>query len=64
MQIQKQLPDFCPDVSFKIEGDLNPLGVLGVSGSDKTTSLRCIAGLTTPDRGVIILNGQILFDSA
>ena len=64
VNIQKQLPDFLLDVAFKIDRATNPLGILGVSGSGKTTLLRCIAGLETPDRGTIILNHKILFDSA
>jgi molybdate transport system ATP-binding protein len=40
------------------------LGILGRSGSGKSMSLKCIAGLETPDEGVIIVNGRVLFDSA
>jgi molybdate ABC transporter permease protein len=61
VEIQKQLPCFCLDVSFKTEGE--PLGLLGASGAGKSMILRCIAGLETPDRGRIVLNGKILFDS-
>jgi molybdate transport system permease protein len=63
VNIQKQLPDFLLDIAFEIDISQNPLGILGVSGAGKTTLLRCIAGLATPDRGVIMLNHQILFDS-
>jgi iron(III) transport system ATP-binding protein len=38
--------------------------LLGPSGCGKTTTLRCIAGLETPDEGKIIVDGQPLFDSA
>jgi molybdate ABC transporter permease protein len=61
VEIQKQLPSFNLNVSFKTEG--KPLGVLGASGAGKSMILRCIAGLETPDRGRIVLNGKILFDS-
>ena len=61
VDISKQLADFCLDVSFTI--DRQPLGLLGASGAGKSTILRCIAGLETPDRGKIILNGRVLFDS-
>ena len=33
-------------------------GLLGPSGSGKTTTLRIIAGLTMPDRGKVILDGE------
>ncbi|WP_274628200.1 ABC transporter ATP-binding protein [Arvimicrobium flavum] len=38
--------------------------LLGPSGCGKTTTLRCIAGLERPDRGVIRLGSEVLFDSA
>ena len=64
VDIQKQLPDFLLDIAFTINSQQNPLGILGSSGAGKTTLLRCIAGLETPDRGVIVLNNRVLFDSA
>ncbi|WP_448956320.1 ABC transporter ATP-binding protein [Labrys neptuniae] len=36
--------------------------LLGPSGCGKTTTLRCIAGLERPDRGVIRLGDETLFD--
>ena len=35
----------------------------GASGCGKSVTLKCIAGIMTPDRGHIILNGETLFDS-
>src|SRR5438045_9736816 len=35
--------------------------LLGPSGCGKTTTLRCIAGLETPDLGVISVEGRPLF---
>ena len=61
VDIEKQFSDFLLDVSFQT--DRSPLGVLGASGAGKSTVLRCIAGLETPDRGRILLNGRVLFDS-
>jgi iron(III) transport system ATP-binding protein len=50
-------------VSFEVpEGSLVTL--LGPSGCGKTTALRSIAGLETPDEGVIELGGQVVFSSA
>ena len=62
VNIQKQLADFYLDVSFT--ADRAPLGLLGASGAGKSLILRCIAGLETPDRGQIILNGRVLYDSS
>ena len=40
------------------------VGLLGPSGAGKSMTLRMIAGLSTPDRGRVVLNGRVLFDSA
>ncbi|MDR2785846.1 MAG: ATP-binding cassette domain-containing protein, partial [Treponema sp.] len=40
------------------------LGILGASGSGKSMTLKCIAGIEKPDEGHIELNGRVLFDSA
>jgi molybdate transport system permease protein len=62
LHIAKQLPDFTLDVALRAEDDA-PLGILGPSGAGKTMLLRCIAGLETPDRGNIVLQDRVLFDS-
>ena len=64
VDLQKQLPEFLLFITFTVNKEQNPLGILGVSGAGKSTLLRCIAGLETPDRGRIVLNQRILFDSA
>ena len=47
------------DVSFHLtEGDVCAL--VGESGSGKTTLVRLIAGLETPDAGIIRLNGEVV----
>src|SRR5689334_13053857 len=38
--------------------------LLGPSGCGKSTLLRCIAGLETPDRGEIVVNGEVMFSSS
>lgn len=38
------------------------LVLLGPSGCGKTTLLRCLAGLETPDKGIIRLSGRTVFD--
>lgn len=39
------------------------MALLGASVCGKSVTLKCIAGIMTPDRGHIILNGETLFDS-
>ena len=38
------------------------LVLLGPSGCGKTTTMRCIAGLESPDEGVIAIHGTTVFD--
>jgi molybdate transport system permease protein len=61
VQIEKKLAEFALDVSFRATE--TPLSILGASGAGKSMLLRCIAGLETPDRGRVVLNDRILFDS-
>ncbi len=62
VDIEKNLKGFQLRVNFETVGGL--LALLGASGSGKSLTLRCIAGLLTPDRGRIVLNGRVLYDSA
>ena len=39
------------------------IGFLGSSGSGKSMTLKCIAGLEKPSKGKIIINDKVLFDS-
>lgn len=61
VDIKKKLKGFSLNVSFETNGDY--LGILGASGSGKSMTLKCIAGVETPDEGLIVLNGKVLFDS-
>ncbi len=61
VDIHKPLASYPLDVQFNLEGRV--LGILGSSGSGKSMTLRCIAGLETPKRGRIVVNGRVLFDS-
>ena len=61
VQIYKKLAEFDLDVSFQV--DDNILGFMGASGSGKSMTLKCIAGIETPDQGRIVLNNRVLFDS-
>jgi molybdate transport system ATP-binding protein len=46
------------------DGDTDCLGILGASGSGKSMTLKCIAGIETPDEGHISAKGRVFFDSA
>ena len=59
--IRKQLKDFELKVDFDLESGC--MGLLGASGCGKSMTLKCIAGIETPDSGRITLNGRVLFDS-
>lgn len=51
------------DISFTLEkGDV--LSIIGSSGSGKTTLLRCLNFLETADCGKIVVDDDVLFDSA
>lgn len=61
VDIKKDLGGFKLNVQFEA-GD-GTMGILGSSGSGKTMTLKCIAGVERPDEGHIELNGVTLFDS-
>ncbi|HIV62214.1 MAG TPA: ATP-binding cassette domain-containing protein [Candidatus Butyricicoccus avistercoris] len=61
VNITKKLRAFTLDVNFK--ADNNALALLGQSGSGKSMTLKCIAGVEKPDSGKIVLDGEILYDS-
>ena len=61
VDIEKQLANFTLNNAFSVHQET--LGLLGGSGSGKSMTLRCIAGVETPSQGRIVLNGQTLFDS-
>jgi len=61
VDIRKNFGTFRLDVSFEA-GD-ETLALLGASGCGKSMTLRCIAGIVTPDAGRIVLDNSVLFDS-
>lgn len=61
VDIKRKLPGFQLEASF--DSKEGCLGLLGASGSGKSMTLCCIAGIDCPDEGVISLNGKILYDS-
>ena len=62
VNIKKRFSSFSLDMDFQIQGDR--VGIFGPSGSGKSTLVNLIAGLSKPETGSIILDGQTLFDNA
>ncbi len=61
VDIEKKCGSFTLKVNF--ETDKEVLGVLGASGCGKSLTLKCIAGIEKPDKGIIRLDDRVLFDS-
>ena len=61
INIEKNFKGFSLKSVF--ESNTSATGILGASGSGKSMTLRCIAGIETPDRGKIVINGRTVFDS-
>ena len=59
--IEKKLNGFLLRSDFTAGNTATAL--LGASGCGKSMTLRCIAGIVTPDKGRIVLDGRVLFDS-
>jgi oligopeptide/dipeptide ABC transporter ATP-binding protein len=51
------------NISFEVK-ERETLGIVGESGTGKTTLLNCIAGTSAPDSGKIVLDDQILFEES
>jgi molybdate transport system ATP-binding protein len=60
VKIVKKVEGFTLDVEWQIGNELVVL--FGDSGSGKSLSLQCIAGLMRPDEGLIRANGDLFFD--
>lgn len=61
VHIRKRLHNFELISDFETDGQL---ALLGASGSGKSMTLKCIAGIEKPDSGYIELNGRVLYDSS
>lgn len=61
VKIKKQLDNFMLSVDMELTDEV--VSVIGMSGSGKSMTLKCIAGIETPDSGFISLNGRVLYDS-
>jgi len=61
IDVEKSLANFT--LSAALKAGPGAVGLLGASGAGKSMTLRLIAGVVTPDRGHIALNGRTLYDS-
>jgi molybdate transport system ATP-binding protein len=65
VRIRKRFPN--PEGTFNLNVHFRALAgftiLFGASGAGKTTLLDCIAGLTDPDEGRIVVGGEDLYDS-
>lgn len=61
VDIEKRIGGF--HLISRFEAEDETLAILGASGCGKSMTLKCIAGVQTPDRGRIVLDGRVLFDS-
>jgi len=60
VRIVKRVEGFTLDVQWQIDNELAVL--FGYSGSGKSMTLQCVAGLMKPDEGLIRTNGDLFFD--
>jgi molybdate transport system ATP-binding protein len=61
VDVEKRLGGFSLNANFVAEGGATAL--FGPSGAGKTSVINMIAGLLRPDRGRIVLDGDVLFDA-
>ena len=61
LDVEKQLGLF--SIAVRFETTSHATALFGPSGSGKTSIVNMIAGLIAPDRGRILCNGRLLFDS-
>lgn len=62
IDIQKSLGDYHLDVHW--ETKKKRIGILGASGSGKSLTLKCIAGIEHPDRGHVQIEDSVLYDAS
>ena len=62
IDIEKKLNNYVLKVNINQNNKIT--GLLGESGCGKSITLKCIAGLETPDKGKIIVNNKVLYDSS
>ena len=62
VDIRKSFGNYTLSVAFEAGDEV--FGLLGASGCGKSLTMRCIAGIETPDAGRIVVNNKVFFDSA
>ncbi|MCC8181751.1 MAG: ATP-binding cassette domain-containing protein [Clostridiales bacterium] len=62
LQLERELGRFTLDIA--LESQCPRIGILGASGCGKSMTLKSIAGVVSPDRGRIEVDGRLLYDSA
>lgn len=61
VDIEKNLGKFHLKIKFHVKNET--LSLLGASGCGKTMTLKCIAGIEKPDKGQIVIDEKVVFDS-
>lgn len=61
MNILKKYRDFTLDCQLEAGNEI--IGLLGSSGSGKSLTLKSVAGIIMPDRGRIVIDDRVVFDS-
>ena len=66
MSLSISLQHHFNDFELNIDAELNAgvTAIFGASGAGKTSVLRCVAGLLTPEAGRIAMGERVMFDSA
>ncbi len=62
VDVQKQLGAFALDAQFTAPAGIT--AIFGRSGAGKSSLIRAIAGLMTPDQGQVEIAGRVLFDTS
>ncbi len=62
ISVARKWKGFELEVSFSSQNEI--LGILGASGCGKSMTLKCIAGIVTPEKGRITVGERVLFDAA
>ncbi len=61
LDIKSSFKNFNLEVSFSAKEER--VGILGASGCGKSMTLKSIAGIETPQKGRIVINGETVFDT-